>query len=53
MAFAINLQSKRINLSFVILSALGAGWYFSQSETLDVDDPSHGLFPLTVGKTWV
>jgi hypothetical protein len=53
MAFVMNFQSRKIHMGCVILAAFGAGLYLSQSEALDADDPSRGLFPLTVGKAWV
>lgn len=52
MTLAINFHSRKIQVGFLILAVLGAGFYLSQSEAVDVDDPSHGLFPLTMGKTW-
>jgi hypothetical protein len=53
MTFATNIRSRKVQIGLVVLSALVAGVYFGQPEALDVDDPSRGLFPLTVGKTWV
>lgn len=53
MKSAINFQSKRTQIGCVALVVFGLTLYFSQSEILDLDDPSHGLFPLILGATWV
>lgn len=53
MKFVFNLNDRRLQIGSLVLLALGAGVYFNATESVDVDDPSHGLFPLVVGKTWV
>lgn len=53
MTFAIDFRQRKVQIGVLVLAVLGAGFYLGQSEALDADDPSHGLFPLTVGKTWV
>lgn len=53
MKFETITQSKKIQIGCFITVALGLIFYLAQSEVLDADDPSHGLFPLTVGKTWI
>lgn len=49
----MNSQSRKKQIGCFILAAIGVGLYFGQADAVDLEDPSRGLFPLTVGTTWV
>ena len=56
MAFSLaslNLRSKRTQLTIGVLVAIGLGVILTQTDVLDSGDPSNGLFPMTIGTTWV
>ena len=47
------LRLHQIKITVAIVVTIGIGLIVSQTEILDSGDPSQGLFPLTVGTTWV
>lgn len=53
MTFAIALRQRPTLMGCLILALVGLGLYLRTLQVQDVEDPSHGLFPLIVGKTWV
>lgn len=53
MKFALDLRSKNTQIALGIAAVALIGLTVTQTDVLDANDPSNGLFPLTVGKTWV
>ena len=56
MAFSLpslNFRSKNTQFAIGTIVLVGLGIILTQTEVLDSGDPSNGLFPLSIGTTWV